>query len=178
MQSTVLGRWGLFKELVFDVFREFGVSYRTCRNPPCSIAQGFCSKSADFGPSEMLPKSPQINSRKVRNAFARMYSTFWGSLGLVTELAKIRHVQNHARPGFLFKIGRFRSNWKFPPKSSQINLYQVRNPFARMSSTFLGSLGLVTELAEIRHVQNHGPRVFAQKRLISAQWKIIPNRLK
>ena len=42
------------------------------------------------------------------------------------------------------------------PKTSRTSLYAVRNPFASILATFLGSLGRFPALAKIRHLQNHG----------------------
>ena len=58
-------------------------------------------------------------------------------------------------------------------KSSRTIQYVVRNPFASIFATFLGSLGRFPALAKISHFQNHGlqPRLFGQNRPISAQFK-------
>ena len=45
---------------------------------------------------------------------------------------------------------------KIFPKTSRTSLYALRNPFASMLATFLGSLGRFPALAKIRHLQNHG----------------------
>ena len=61
-------------------FREFGAIYRTCQNPPFSkpwaIAQAFCSKTADFRPDRIHPKSTQTVAKVVRNPFRRVWRPF------------------------------------------------------------------------------------------------------
>ena len=56
-------------------FREFGTIPSTYQNRPCSkpwaIAQAFCSKSVDFGPFGINPKSSGTISKVVGNPFAR-----------------------------------------------------------------------------------------------------------
>ena len=63
---------------VGDVFGEFGPISSTYQNPPCAkpwaFAQAFWSKSADFGCSEILPKTSSTNPYSVRKPFA---STSW-----------------------------------------------------------------------------------------------------
>ena len=57
-------------------FREFGAISRTYQNPPFSkpwaIAQAFCSKTANFGPSRIHPKSTQTVAEGVTNRFRRV----------------------------------------------------------------------------------------------------------
>ena len=282
-----------------DVFIEFGPISSTYQNPPSSkpwaIAQAFWSKSADFGPIQMFPKTSRTIPYVVRNPFGSIFATFLGNLGRFPALAKIRLLQTHGlqprlfgqnrpisahsklsrklheqsrtqleihlqayfrrfqgvwadfqhlpksalfksmgySPGFLVKIGRFRlipnspehftkkslrtqksickhvrdvfmefgpisstcQNQPFSkpwaiaqafwsksadfgslqmfPKTSRTIQYVVRNPFASIFATFLGSLGRFQALAKITHVQNHGlqPRLFGQNRPISAQFK-------
>ena len=68
-------------------FREFGAILRTCQNPPCSkpwaIAQAFCSKTADFQPEQIQPKSTQTVADVVRYHFRRVWEAFqrvWSDL--------------------------------------------------------------------------------------------------
>ena len=58
-------------------------------------------------------------------------------------------------------------------KTSRTSLYAVRNPFASIFATFLGSLGRFPALVKIGHVQSHGlqPRLFLQNRPISSHCK-------
>ena len=57
-------------------FRDFGSISRTCENPPCSkpwaIAEAFCSKSANFRPLPIHPKSTQTVAQGVRNNFRKV----------------------------------------------------------------------------------------------------------
>ena len=57
-------------------FRVFGAISRTCQNRPCSkpwaIAQAFCSKTANFRPLRIHPKSTQIVAKGVRNHLRRV----------------------------------------------------------------------------------------------------------
>ena len=57
-------------------FREFGAISTTCQNPPISkqwaIAQDFCSKTANFRPDRIHPKSTQTVAEVVRNPFKRV----------------------------------------------------------------------------------------------------------
>ena len=61
-------------------FREFGAIFRTCQNRPCSkpwaIAQGFCSKSADFRPLRIHPKATQTVAQAVTNHFRTVLEAF------------------------------------------------------------------------------------------------------
>ena len=134
-----------------NIFREFGASSRTCQNPPCSkpwaIAQGFCSKSTDFGPLEILAKCSRTSPYEVRNPFPSIWSMFVGSLGRVLELVEIRHVQNHGLWPRVFAQNRPISvHWKFlqnlhEQTQLQQTKYEVRNPFPSIWATFLGSSG-------------------------------------
>ena len=266
---------------ICDVFREFGPISRTCQNQPFSkpwaIAQAFWSKSADFGPIQMFPKTSRTIRYVVGNPFASIFATFLRSLGRFPALAKISNFQNHGlqprlfgqnrpisshckfsrtllekvfthleihlqacwrrfygvwadfqhlpkspmfktmgySPGFFVKIGRFRliqnypeiftnnpacsqktickhlgdvfrefgpisstcqnqpfskpwAFWAFWSKSADFGSFQilsktsrtiryvVRNKFANIFATFVGSWGRFPALAKISHVQNHG----------------------
>ena len=87
-------------------FREFGAISRTCQNPPCSkpwaIAQAFCSKTANFRPLRIHPKSTQTIAQIVRNSFRRVQEAVSESLERFPGLSKIRHVQNHGLQPRLF----------------------------------------------------------------------------
>ena len=91
---------------ICDVFRDFGPISSTCQNQPCSkpwvIAQAFWSKSADFGPIQMFPKTSRTIPYLVGNPFASIFPTFLGSLGLIPALTKIRPLQNHGLQPRLF----------------------------------------------------------------------------
>ena len=57
-------------------FREFGAISSTHPNPtcskPCAVAQAFCSKSAEFGPFRIHPKSLIPNLKALGNQIASM----------------------------------------------------------------------------------------------------------
>ena len=61
-------------------FREFEAISRTCQNRPCSkpwaIAQAFCSKSADFRPLRIRPRSTQTVAQAVTNQFRAILESF------------------------------------------------------------------------------------------------------
>ena len=80
-------------------FREFGAISTTCQNPPFSIpwaiAQAFCSKTADFRPDRICPKSTQTVAAVVRNPFQEGLGGVSESLERFTGLGKSRPFQNH-----------------------------------------------------------------------------------
>ena len=80
-------------------FREFGAISRTYQNPPCSkpwaVAQAFCSKSANFRPLRIHPKSTPTIPQAARNPFAGTYEAFQGDWSNFQHLPNLRHVQNH-----------------------------------------------------------------------------------
>ena len=78
---------------------------------------------------------------------------------------------------FLSKLADFGS-LHILSKTSLTRLYAVRNPFASIFATFLGSLGRFPALTKIRPLQNHGlqPRLFGQNRPISAHSKFSRKR--
>ena len=91
-------------------FREFGTIPGTCPNPPSSrpwaIAQAFCSKSADFGPFLIHPKSSPTSSKVVENPFASIYKAFqrvWNDSRDMPKSAIFKTMGYS--PGFLLKIG-------------------------------------------------------------------------
>ena len=95
-------------------FREFGTIFDTYPNPPCSkpwaIAQAFCSKSVDFGPLRIHPKSSPTISKVVTNIFASKQEAFqevWNDFRHLPKSAMFKTMGYS--PGFLLKIGRFRT---------------------------------------------------------------------
>ena len=93
-------------------FREFGAISRTYQNPPCSkawaIAQGFCSKTANFRPSRIHPKSTQTVPQEVRNSFRRFLEAFQRVWSDFQNLPKSAIFKNMGySPGFLLKNGQF-----------------------------------------------------------------------
>ena len=151
-------------------FREFGAISRTCPNPPFSkpwaIAQGFCSKSAKFRPSQIHPKSTQAVAQGVRNNFRRVQEAFqrvWSDFEDLPKSAIFKTLGYS--PGFLLKNGRFSTLSNSPEIDT--------NSRAKSQKSFQKGLGGISEslerfpgLAQIRHFQNHGlqPRLFAQNR--------------
>ena len=70
----------IISERFWRRFREFGAISRTCQNRPCSkpwaIAQAFCSKSADFRPLRIHPKSTQTVAQAITNHFRAVLEAF------------------------------------------------------------------------------------------------------
>ena len=77
-------------------FREFGAISRTYQNPPCSkesaIDHGICSKTANFRPSRIHPKSKNLPARS-QKSIQRGFGGVSESLERFPELTKILHVQ-------------------------------------------------------------------------------------
>ena len=91
-------------------FREYGAISRTCPNRPCSkpwaIAQAFCSKSADFRPWRIHPKSTQTVAEVLRNYFRAVLEAFqrvWSDFQDLPKSAMFKTMGYS--PGFLLKIG-------------------------------------------------------------------------
>ena len=93
-------------------FRKFGTISRTFQNRPCSkpwaIAQAFCSKSVDFGPSRIHSKSTKTVPERVRNPFSSAQESFqevWNDFQHFPKSAMFKTMGYS--PGFLLKMGRF-----------------------------------------------------------------------
>ena len=106
-------------ELFFTHFREFGAISRTCQNRPCSkpwaIAQAFCTKSADFRPLRLHPKSTQTVAQAVTNHFRTVLETFqrvWSDFQDLPKSAMFKTMGYS--PGLLLEIGRFSTLTKTP----------------------------------------------------------------
>ena len=149
-------------------FREFGAISRTCPNPPCSkpwaIAQAFCSKTFDFRPSRMFPKSTQTVAQRVRNHFRRVQQAFqrvWSDFQDLPKSAMFKTMGYS--PGFLLKY-----------------VLHVVETFQKGFGGISESLERFPGLAQIRHFQNHGQktRVFGQKRPNFDPLKFSRNRHK
>ena len=165
-------------------FREFGAISRTCPNPPFSkpwaIAQAFCSETAKFRPSRILPKSTQTVAQRVRNHFRIVQEAFqrvWSDFQDLSKSAMFKTMGYS--PGFLLKNIRFSTLSNFPEIDT--------NSRAKCQKSFQNSLGGISEslerfpgLVQIRHVQNHGlqPRLFAQKHSIFDPVEFSRNRHK
>ena len=165
-------------------FREFGAISTTCQNPPFSkpwaIAQAFCSKTADFRPDRIHPKSTQRVAKVVKNQFRSVQEAFQRVWSDFEDLPKSTLFKTVCySPGFLLKNSRF---------STFANSLQIdTNSRASCQKLFQEGLGGVSEslelftgLAESRPFQNHGlqPRLFAQKRPIFDQTEFTQNRHK
>ena len=154
-------------------FREFGTISRTYQNPPSSkpwaITHAFCSKSVDFGHLRILTESLQTSPKTVRNPFASMQAMFqrvWDDFSHLPKSALFKTIGYS--PGFLFKIGRFRTL----PNSHGIFTNKPKNSqksICKHAGDVSESLGRFLELTKIRRPQNHGlqPRLFAQNGSIS-----------
>ena len=99
-------------ELFWRRFREFRAISRTCQNRPCSkpwaIAQAFCSKSADFRPPRIHPKSTQTVAQAVTNHFRTVLEAFqrvWSDFQDLPKSAMFKTMGYS--PGLLLEIGRF-----------------------------------------------------------------------
>ena len=158
-----------------DVFREFWPISSTCQNQPCSkpwaIVQAFWSKSADFVSLKILPKTSRTSLYALTNSFASMLMTFLRECWPIYSTYQnppfskpwaIAHAFSSKSDDFV--------SLKIFPKTLRTSLYALRNPFASMLATFLGSLGGFPALTKIRPLQNHGlqPRLFVQNRPISS----------
>ena len=93
-------------------FREFGAISRTCQHRPCSkpwaIAQAFCSKSADFRPLRIHPKSTKTVAQAVTNHFRMVLEAFqrvWRDFQDLPKSAMFKTMGYS--PGLLLEIGRF-----------------------------------------------------------------------
>ena len=93
-------------------FREFGAISRTCQNRPCSkpwaIAQAFCSKSANFRPLRIHPKSTQTVAQAVTNHFRTVLEAFqrvWSDFQNLPKSAMFKTMGYS--PGLLLEIGQF-----------------------------------------------------------------------
>ena len=164
-------------------FREFGTIFRTYQNPPsstpCAIGQAFCSKWVDFGHLRILTESLGTSPKTVRNPFASRKATFqrvWDDFSHLPKSALFKSMGYS--PGFLLKIGRFRtlanSHGIFTnkPKNSQKSIFKHAGDVSE-------SLGRFLALTKIRPLQNHGlqPRLFAQNRSNFGHLRILTESL-
>ena len=93
-------------------FREFGAISRTCQNRPCSkpwaIAQAFCSKSANFRPFRIHPKSTQTVAQAVTNHFRTALEALKRVSTDFQDLPKSAMFKTMGySPGLMIKIGQF-----------------------------------------------------------------------
>ena len=163
-------------------FREFGAICKTCQNPPCSkpwaIAQAFCSKSLNFRPSPIHPKSTQIVPQAIRNPFSSPQAAFQGVWRDLQDFPKSPLFKTMGySPGLLLKIGKFSTLANSPQIDTDSPARYQKSIFKPLGGAS-GSLERFARLAKIRPVQNHGlqPRPFAQNRSIFAPRQFTPNR--
>ena len=121
-------------------FREFGAISRTCQNRSClkpwAIGQAFCSKSANFRPLRIHPKSTQTVAQAVTNHFRTVLEAFqrvWSDF---------QTCQNRpcSKPwaiaqAFCSKSANFRS-LRIHPKSTQTVAQAVTNHFRTVLEAF------------------------------------------
>ena len=110
--QTVPKQSQIILERFWRRFREFGAISRTCQNRPCSkpwaIAQAFCSKSANFRPLRIHPKSTQTVAQAVTNHFRTVLEAFqrvWSDFQDLPKSAMFKTMGYS--PGLLLKIGQF-----------------------------------------------------------------------
>ena len=123
-------------------FREFGTNPKTYPNPPSSkpwaIAQAFWSKSADYGPFGIHPKSPPTFSKVGGNPFASTLDAFqdvWNDSRNLPKSAMFKTMGYS--PGFLVKISRFRTLRNAYEILTNI-LESIGYPFASTLDAFQG----------------------------------------
>ena len=118
---------------VFRRFREFGAISRTCQNRPCSkpwaIAQAFCSKSANFRPLRIHPKSTQTVAQAVTNHFRTVFRRF-REFGAISRTCQNRPCSKPwaIAQAFCSKSANFRP-LRIHPKSTQTVAQAVTNHF-------------------------------------------------
>ena len=165
-------------------FRKFGAISNTCQNPPCSkaraIAQALCSKSANFGLQRIHPKSIQIVPQALRNPFPSIQESFqkvWSDFQHLPKSAMFKSMGYS--PGFLLKIGQFRTLANSPEIHSNSPAITQKS-ICKHIGVLSESLERFPTLAKIRHVQKHGlqPRLFAQNRPISDPSEFTRNPFK
>ena len=121
-------------------FREFGAISRTCQNRPCSkpwaIAQAFCSKSANFRPLRIHPKSTQTVAQAVTNHFRTVLQAFQRVWSDFQDLPKSAMFKPWAiAQAFCSKSANFRP-FRIHPKSTQTFAQAVTNHFRTVLRRF------------------------------------------
>ena len=139
-------------------FREFGTNPNTYPNPPFSkpwaIAQAFWSKSADFGPFGIRPKSSPTFSKVVGNPFASTLDAFQGVWNDSRNLPKSAMFKTMGYgPGFLVKIGQFRTLRNSPEIFTNI-LESTWKCICKHIGGDSGSFERIPTPTQIRHFQN------------------------
>ena len=144
------------------LFSDFGSIPETYPNPtsskPWAISLAFWSKSADFEPFQIHPKSYDQHSRKLKEIHLRAHWMLFRVFGTIPEpypnplFLKPWAIYS---TGFLVKIGQFRTL----RNSSEIftnNLESSWKSICEHIGCFSGILDRFPKLIQIRHVQNHG----------------------
>ena len=122
-------------------FREFGAISRTCQNRPCSkpwaIAQAFCSKSADFRPLRIHPKSTQIVAQAATNHFRTVFVSRFRELGAISRTCQNRPCSKPwaIAQAFCSKSADFRP-LRIHPKSTQTVAQAATNHFRTVLESF------------------------------------------
>ena len=175
------------------LFRMFGTIPDTYPNPPCSkswaIAQAFWSKSADFGPFGIHPKSSPTFSKVVGNPFASTLDAFqdvWNDSRNLPKSAMFKTMGYS--PGFLVKIGQFRtlrnsseiltnileSSWKSIWEHIgcfSVCLERSRNlPKSAMFKTMGYSPGFLVKIGQFRTLRNSSEIL---TNILESSWKSI-----
>ena len=112
-------------------FREIEEICRTCQNRPCSkpwaVAQAFCSKSANFRPLRIHPKSTKTVAQAGTNHFTMVLEAFHR----VPQCSKPWRIPQ----AFTSKTANFRP-LRIPQKSTQTVAQRVRKTFKRLKEAF------------------------------------------
>ena len=141
---------------------------------------GFCSKSPNFGPQRIHPKSIQIVPQALRKPFERIQESFqkvWSDFQHLPKSAMFKTMGYS--PGFLLKIGQARTLANSPEIHSN-SPASTQKSICKHIGVLSESLGRFPTLAKIRHVQKHGlqPRLFAQNRPTSDPGEFTRNPFK
>ena len=164
-------------------FREFGTISRTYQNPPSSkpwaIAQAFCSKWVNSGHLRILTESLGTTPKTVRNPFASMQATFqkvWDDFSHLPKSAVFKTMGYS--PGFLLKIGRFRTLANSHGIFTKMLKNSCKSTF-KHDGDVSESLGRFLALTKIRPLQNHGlqPRLFCSKSVDFGHLRILTESL-
>ena len=135
--KTVL-KW--FVTACATVCVEFGVISRTCQNRPCSkpwaIARAVCSKSANFRPLRIYPKSTQTVAQAVTNHFRTVLEAFQRVWSDFQDLPKSAMFKTMAIARAVWsKSANFRP-LRIYPKSTQTVAQAVINHFRTVLEAF------------------------------------------
>ena len=118
----------------------FGAICRTCQNRPCSkpwaIAQGFCSKSANFRALRIHPKSTGTVVQGVKNQFGKLLEPFQSVWSDLQNLSNRPCSKPWAiAQAFCSKSANFRA-LRIHPKSTGTVVQGVKNQFGKLLEPF------------------------------------------